>query len=122
MIPLKSRNLVRSLLILGIILTVPVTAWGQQRGQIPQDRSITRIASYTTFALVRFSPAHPSTAACGHRDEDQEVAIDWRTTPDAKVMYAAALLAFATGKLVGFGFDGCHGSQRRELYRLDMLQ
>lgn len=77
---------------------------------IPVNRTITQIRSFTTYAQIDFVAPRPNSLGCSSAKANRRVAIDWKTQPDRKVMFATALLAFATNKLVGFAINRCHGS------------
>ena len=77
---------------------------------IPTDKNITTIRSFTTYAQILFVTPHSNSLGCPNNNANRRVAIDWNTQSNRKVMYATALLAFATNKLVGFAIDGCHFS------------
>ena len=77
---------------------------------IPVDKQITQIRTFTTFAQIDFDAPHPNVQGCSSRVADSRVAIDWKVKQDRKFMFATAMLAYATNKLVGFSINGCHPS------------
>jgi hypothetical protein len=77
---------------------------------IPWDKKITQIRSLTTYAQVQFAPPHDNSQGCQSSAASRRVAIDWHDNADRKLMYATAMLAYATNKKVGFTVNGCHES------------
>ena len=77
---------------------------------IPITKSITQIRTLTTYATVNFDPPFVNSLGCSSGVADKRAAIDWGNKPDKKVMFATAMLAFATNKKVGFFINGCHAS------------
>ncbi len=75
---------------------------------IPVNREITQIRTFTTYAHIVFQNKYNNSQGCG--SSKTRVAIDWDGIPDRKAMLATAMLAYATNKSVGFMIDGCHGS------------
>ncbi len=117
---LRFSNIVTSLL-----LSFAVTNVALAVDQVPTSRTITRIHSYSNFAVVRFSPDFPSTLACGGVSSLQAntVVIDFTSNKDAKTQYATVLAAFLTGKKVGFGVNSCSpffGFGVPKIYRVDV--
>ena len=87
---------------------------------IPTDKQITQIRSFTSYAHIDFETSHPNSLGCSSSVADRRVAIDWRSKPDRKVMFATAMLAYATNKSVGFSINGCHGSGVPKAIRLSV--
>ena len=113
----NSRTSIQSVLLLGAILTVPMPVWGEV---VPTDREISSIRAYSSYGYIRFTPPFSSLTKCNNKAFDSEVVIDWNNNRDAKTMFATALMAFATGKKVGFSVRSCHKSKRRIVVRIDV--
>ena len=79
-------------------------------GTISTDKQITQIRAFTTYAQIIYDPPFANSEGCPHGAADRRVAIDWNSNEKRKVMYATALLAYATNKTVGFSINGCHPS------------
>ena len=72
--------------------------------QVPMDRLITRIDTYTHSAVLYFTPPFLNTQGCAAVDD--KVVIDLSSERNKK-LYAQMLANAMTGKEVGFGLKGC---------------
>jgi len=87
------------------------------------DKTIIELHTYTTGVSLKYSPVSSSAYGCSGASATYTVHIDWTTDPDLKLLYSAALAAYAAGKKVGFGVDGCvagYGGDVPKVYRLDV--
>ena len=92
---------------------------------VPADRTITLIRTYSTWAAVHFTPAYENDLGCPSPSnfDDRIAIINWGDDSDNKAMYATALGAYMTGKAVGFGISGCWSSYAGGVplaYRVDV--
>jgi len=95
--------------------------------QVPWTRTITEIRTYDGYAAVRYTPSVANGLGCaGGTTANEYAIIDWRTKPENKTLYTAALSAFLLKKKVGMGITNtpacfsAYGSGVPLVYRLDM--
>jgi hypothetical protein len=91
--------------------------------QIPADRTITQVRTYSWGAAIHFTPAFTNGQGCAGAVANSTVFIDYNTDANMKSLYAAALAAYLAGKRVGFGIDGCqtnYGGGTPKTYRIDV--
>ncbi len=97
------------------------TAWADN---IPSNRTIVKIYTYTNVAVIRYSPAYDNNLGCaGGSVGDTTAAISWRSDPDRKVMFASVLTALAGNMQIGLGIAGCFagfGGGIPLIYRVDV--
>ena len=90
--------------------------------QIPPNRTITLIGAYGNVGYVVFTPAVPNLEGCPYAVGDQ-VIFDWTADPNAKVMYATALAAYASGREGGLRRQRLLSRAAQALaYRIDVTQ
>ena len=87
---------------------------------IPNNKVITQLRAYTTYAQIDFDTPQANSQGCSSSSADKRVAVDWKNKPDRKVLYATAMLAFATNKRVGFYINGCHSSGVPKVVRISV--
>ena len=111
--------------LIGLLFLATVSNCALATDQIPSDRTITRIHTYSTYAVVRFSPAFSSTLGCTGIPNlvNNSVVIDFSVNKDVKAQYAMMIGAFLSGKKVGFGVNACSplfGFGVPKAYRVDV--
>lgn len=89
---------------------------------VPQNRTITTILVYPTYAVINYTPAF-SNSLCASSYTTSAAVLDWSTDTDFKSVLPALLAAKLLGKQVGFGISSvCHpalGGVPR-IYRVDL--
>lgn len=89
-------------------VTILLGAWNSAlagNDQVPMDRLITRIDTYTHSAVLHIAPSFLNTQGCSAPDDDK-VVIDLISERNKK-MYAQMVATAMTGHVVGFGLKGC---------------
>ena len=74
----------------------------------PPAGTIEMITTYSSYAVIKFSPSYLNQLNCGGANQYDHIVIDWKDTPDKKAMLSTALAAYSLQKKVGFGMNGCH--------------
>ena len=74
----------------------------------PPDATIEMIITYTSYAVLKFSPPYLNQLDCGGANQNDHIVINWKDTPDKKAMLSVALTAYSLQKKVRFGMNGCH--------------
>ncbi|WNO10317.1 hypothetical protein [Teredinibacter sp. KSP-S5-2] len=84
---------------------------------VPSDRSVSLLVAYGDIVVVQFSPSFENTQNCSSSSQ-VTAQLDLNEDPH-KALYSTLLMAFASGKKVGFGIEGCSG-QYPKIYRVDV--
>lgn len=92
---------------------------------VPNDRTIVQLTTYTSHGVIKYSPAFSNNLGCTGAQQDQWAVIDWSTNSNAKFLYAAALSAHVTKEPLGLGIRDCNskfggGTGVPEVYRIDL--
>ncbi len=121
---IKATMLRPVVFLLTILFTAaPGAAWADN---VPADRTILKIHTYTNFAVIKFSPAFANNLDCGiNSNADTFAAIMWQNDPDKKVIYASVLMAMAGNMRIGLGISGCFpefGGGIPIVYRFDLAE
>lgn len=102
------RDFAIGLIVMTLTCAGSSAAWAQA-SQVPTSRTLVKVYTYSTYAVVKFSPSFSLTYSCGtDPSKTQFAAIDWASDSGMKNLFATALVAKASGDTVGFGLSGCY--------------
>ena len=85
---------------------------------ITQNKTITKISTYFTEAVIYYSPAVTNSQNCSDT-RTNAFKIDL-TSDSGKLLLSTALTAAAAQKEVGFGINGCLNGNLPKVYRIDV--
>ena len=104
------------LVALTFLTFVPLIANSAQT--IDMNKSVTRISTYDSSAVVFFTPSQANGQNCTDPRTDA-VKIDLTVESGSK-MLSTALAAATAGKKIGFGLNGCLEGNLPKVYRVDV--
>jgi hypothetical protein len=118
------KTAIPALMLTGIAaLTTTFAAYADN---VPKDRTIVRVQTYSDWAAVQYDPPFANNVGCGGGAfADRAAVVTWGSNPDNKAMYAALIAAHVAGKPVGFGISNCYtgyGGGVPLIYRVDLEQ
>ena len=117
----KETKLRPVVFLLTILFTgAPGAAWADN---VPADRTVIKIFTYTNYAVINFSPAFANNLGCGGGNADTHAVIFWHIVPDNKVKFASVLMATNADMRIGLGISGCFsgwGGGIPIVYRVDV--
>jgi hypothetical protein len=111
----------RALYLLASMCLVTVA---QASSTVPRDRIITQILTYRDSLTVIYSPPYANSEGCANTGASSSYGVILIGNDPNKLLISTALAAFATGKTVGFGLNGCstwYGGVPK-IYRVDQVQ
>lgn len=109
-------NLVRMMLVVLFSFSGTVFAAAES---IPSDRKITKISTYSSYAIIRYAPAYNNSQGCTY-NADTMVRLEL-TSDGARQMLAAVIAAATAQRSIGFGVNGClHSGKYTNVYRIDV--
>ena len=107
----------KKLILTALLVMTPLCANAAK--SIDPNKSITRIGTYHTSAVIFFTPGQDNEQGCSDTRQDA-VKIDLTTESGGK-MLSTVLTAAAANKKIGFGVDGCLEGNLPKVYRVGVI-
>ncbi|MYM58569.1 hypothetical protein GTG28_04965 [Vibrio sp. OCN044] len=105
--------------LLGLFVLILSASVQSAPENIAQNKTITKISTYHTEAVIYYSPIVTNSQNCTDT-RNNAFKIDL-SSDSGKQLLSTALTAAAAQKEVGFGIDGCLGGNLPKVYRIDVV-